>query len=453
MMLQDWSSQPDEEAPLSVSELVGFAAETLQENFPAVLLVGEISSWSEAGSGHRYFTISDQQASIDCVMWRTQAQRIAFRPQVGDEVLCRGALGVFPRQGRMQLYATALKPVGAGAAAAAYERLKRRLAEEGLFAEERKRRLPYLPSVIAVVTSRRGAALQDILRTIELRFPRVRVVVAAATVQGATAPQSICDALALVADFGQADVVIVGRGGGASEDLAAFNDERVVRALAASAIPTISAVGHEVDVSLCDLVADHRAATPTAAVEAALPSLSTLSVRVRDLDTRLRSVLQRELGSGREHLNLLARALRDPAERVVRSRQGVDQLASRLDRALADRGRWARNNLAQLRQRLLAGGRSHSSGLRERVTGLQRASERAVHGRFVESAGNLAEMEAKLAALSPLAVLDRGYSLVAGAGGQLVRDSRRLKAGDELQIRFLKGRASARVLDTEKDAE
>lgn len=448
----DWSSQAEEEAPLSVSELVGYAAETLQENFPAVLILGELTSWSEPRSGHRYFTISDDKASIDCVMWRAQAARIAFRPEVGDEVLCRGAVGVYPRQGRMQLYANALKPVGAGAAQAAFERLKLKLSDEGLFADERKRPLPFLPSVIAVVTSRTGAALHDILRTIDLRFPRVRVVVASATVQGATAPRSICDALRLVREFGAADIVIVGRGGGASEDLAAFNDESVVRAVADFPVPTISAVGHEVDVSLCDLVADHRAATPTAAVEAALPAADALAAQVGELEGRLSGALRRELEKSREHLALLSRALRDPAERVVRSRQGIDQLGARLDRALAARGAVARSGLTQLRQRLLSAGRSHNQALRQQVGTLESGASRALRDRLVNASGMVAEMEAKLAALSPLAVLDRGYSLVAEKDGSLVRDSARLEVGQELELRFLRGRASARVIATDKDS-
>ncbi|RMF20838.1 MAG: exodeoxyribonuclease VII large subunit, partial [Deltaproteobacteria bacterium] len=218
--------------PLSVSQLIGLIADAFDREFADVAVAGEISKWTVAASGHCYFTLSDEDARIDAVMWRSDAARLRIEPQVGDEVVCRGKVGVYGPQGRMQLYVTTLRPVGWGAAQRALEELKRKLAAEGLFAEERKRPLPRFPATVGVVTSRAGAALHDILTTIARRSRGTRVLISPAQVQGEEAPASIVAALKLLAEDGSADVVIVGRGGGASEDLAAFNDERVVRAVA-----------------------------------------------------------------------------------------------------------------------------------------------------------------------------------------------------------------------------
>lgn len=450
----DWSQDTEEEAPLGVSELVSYLSETLSSAFSAILVMGEVTSWSQPRSGHRYFTLTDGEASIDCVMWRGPASRLAFRPDVGDEVVCRGAIGVFERQGRMQLYVTAMKPVGAGAAARALEELKRRLASEGLFEESRKRPLPFLPRTIGVVTSRSGAALQDILRTLALRFPASHVVLAPATVQGADAPRSILDALDLMQSYGDADVVIVGRGGGAAEDLAAFNDERVVRAIAAFPKPVISAVGHEVDVSLADLAADHRAATPTAAAEAVVPVQAELCEDLESLHLRLKGSSQRMIGRSRERVDALARVLRDPAERVARSRRQLEQTSLRLERALGARHRLASEELAAKRSRLLTGARERTDELAANLRDLERRAERAMRRKADATSRRAAQLESKLAALSPLAVLDRGYALVRNSENEmLVRDAGELVVGREVSLRFRRGKARAQIMETMPETE
>lgn len=400
------SADVDGEAPLSVGELLGLVAGNFEREFSHLLVVGELTAVNRAASGHVYFTLTDESASVDGVIWRGDAFRLAFQPRQGDAVVVRGRMGVFARSGRMQLYANAMKPVGAGAAQRALEALRRKLAAEGLFAPERKRPLPYLPSVVGIVTSRTGAALHDILVTIGRRFPGLHVVLAPSVVQGAEAPRSIVAALARLAAFGRCDVVIVGRGGGAAEDLAAFNDEAVVRALASFPVPVVSAVGHEVDTSLCDLAADLRAATPTAAAEAVVPVRRDLLEEVETARHRLRSAVQRRVAEFRMGIDATGGRLRHPAARIAELRQRGDRAAMLLERAL-----------------------------RARVAGPLR---------------RLAELASALDALSPLAVLERGYSLAAGANGQLVRDAAQLATGERVELRFHRGRAGADIvwLDT-----
>ena len=366
------------------------------------MVVGELTAVNRAASGHVYFTLSDESASVDGVLWRSDAFRLTFQPRQGDEVVVRGRMGVFARSGRMQLYASAMKPVGAGAAQKAFEALRRKLAAEGLFAAERKRPLPFLPTVVGVVTSRSGAALQDILVTLRRRFPGLHVVLSASVVQGSEAPRSIVAALARLEAFGHCEVVIVGRGGGAAEDLAAFNDEAVVRALAGFPVPVVSAVGHEVDVSLCDLVADLRAATPTAAAEAVVPVRSELLTAVDTAAHRLRSAAQRRLGELRMGVEAASGRLRHPAARIAEFRQRADRYAMLLERAL--------------------------------------------RARVAMPVRRLAELSSALDALSPLAVLERGYSLAADVGGRLVRDAGDLEPGDRVVLRFHRGRAGADIV-------
>ena len=418
----------EDEAPLSVSELIGYVSSTLERQFSQILVAGELTACNRAASGHVYFSLSDASACVDGVIWRGDAFRLTFQPKVGDEVLVRGRMGVFARSGRMQLYATAMKPIGAGAAQRALDALKQKLAAEGLFAADRKRSLPYLPRVIGIVTSRSGAALHDILVTLRRRWPGVHVVLSPSVVQGSEAPKSIVAAMARLEAWGGCDVVIVGRGGGAAEDLAAFNDERVVRAVAAFPVPVVSAVGHEVDVSLCDLAADHRAATPTAAAEALVPVRSEVASDVSMTAHRLRAAILRRVAELRLHVEARASLLRHPSARVAELRQRADRAMEQLERALEAR----------------------LNDPRRRLSGLAAA----------------------LDALSPLAVLERGYSLAtiaagrggdaaaahrggdaAAARGRLIRDAAELAEGDRVELRFHRGRAGAEIVWRELASE
>ncbi len=383
-------------------------SETFEDYFSRVVVVGELSSFKRYDrSGHCYMTLADDDAVIDAVMWRSSATRLKFEPKIGDEVVCRGYVGVYEKQGRMQLYVSSMKPVGEGAAQRALEELKRMLEAEGLFALERKRELPFMPRTIGVVTSRAGAAMHDILTTLKRRFPPCHVVVSHAAVQGEGAPAELIAALDLIERDGRAEVVVIGRGGGASEDLAAFNDEALVRRVAAFPVPVISAVGHEVDYSLCDLVADYRAATPTAAAEAAVPVHAELSEEVKSLEQRLRAGARRYTQTLRHRLAAAAGGLRHPAVLIAEARQRIEELGARLER-----------------------------GLRER---------------YWDSANRFQALGSKLDALSPLKVLDRGYSLASTVEGNLVRSAAEIRIGDALDLRFRRGGARVQVVSKSEE--
>jgi exodeoxyribonuclease VII large subunit len=444
-------TEPREEAPLSVSELVGLISETLQGEYSRVLVLGELTSFKRAASGHCYFTLSDESAAVDAVMWRSDAARLRFQPSTGDEVVCRGQVSVYPKQGRMQLYVTTMRPVGAGAAQRALEELRKRLVAEGVFDIERKRPLPFLPGTIGVVTSRHGAALHDILTTIRRRYARCRVVVSAAVVQGAEAPADIVAALDRLADLGECDVAIVGRGGGAAEDLAPFNDEAVVRRVASFPVPIVSAVGHEVDYTLCDLAADVRAATPTAAAEAVVPVYAELVEDVASQELRLFGAARRHVDNLRHHVGHAAGRLRDPRALVATARQRTDELAIRLERALIQRHRVAAGHVSVLRDRVRTLGRTYVEELLRDTARLEQRMHRAVAERSQAAATRFASLHSKLDALSPLAVLDRGYSLATRDDGRIVRRASDVAPGDELELRFHAGRARTRVLETRGD--
>jgi len=436
-----------EEAPLSISELLALVDDTLAEAFPDLLVAGEITKFTAAPSGHCYLTLTDGESSVDAVMWRNDARRLTFVPRIGEEVLCRGRMGVYARGGRMQLYVTAMRQIGAGAAQRALEALKRKLAAEGLFDPERKRPLPFLPRTVGVVTSRAGAALHDVLTTARRRYPGCHIVLSSAVVQGAEAPTSIVAALAALERFGECDVVIVGRGGGAAEDLAAFNDERVVRAVAEFPVPTVSAVGHEVDFTLCDLAADHRAATPTAAAELVVPVYAELVEDVGALALRLDGAAARLVRNARHRVGDAAGRLRDPRLLVAEARQRTDEAFVRLERALM--GRHTRGQAAWrgLRERLLETGRAYCGQLARRIDGLEIRAHDAFSQRRERASTEFAALRSKLDALSPLAVLDRGYSLVSRDDGSFVRAAGEIRAGEVLDLRFRRGRARARVVD------
>lgn len=445
----DFNADSSSEEPLGVGELLNSIADALEAGFARVFVVGELSSFKRAVSGHCYFSLSDDQGSIDAVMWRGEVGKLDFEPSVGDQVVCRGRIGVYEKQGRMQLYASTMQPVGAGAAQRALEQLKRRLAGEGLFALERKRALPYLPATIGLVTSRSGAALHDMLTTLKRRFRGCRVVLSAAAVQGGEAPRELVEALAALERLGGCDVVIIGRGGGAAEDLAAFNDEAVVRAVAGFPVPVVSAVGHEVDYTLCDLAADVRAATPTAAAEAVVPVHAELAEEVASLELRLDAAVRRHIDHLRQRVGSVAGGLRDPASLVASARQRTDELFIRLERALGDRHSISAARAARLRDGLHALGRGYCERLSRHLGDLDTRLHASLASRRLSAETQFASLSSKLTALSPLAVLERGYSLASTSDGSLVRSSEELASGDELSLRFAKGSARTRVISTE----
>lgn len=373
-----------------------------------LLIRGEISNYKLYPSGHHYFTLKDAQGALRCVMFRGSAMRLRFRPENGMKVIAGGRISVFPRDGAYQLYCTSLTPDGVGDLHVAFEQLKAKLQAEGLFAPERKQPLPRYPHRIAIITSSAGAALHDMLRILRKRYPLTEVVLLAVRVQGAEAPAEIAAALRYANRFRVADLIITGRGGGSIEDLWAFNDERVARAIAASEIPVISAVGHEPDVTISDYVADLRAATPSNAAELAVPDQAELRQYLAARQSMLLTLMNRRLKAERQRVDALAssRSLRSPMNYINDRRLLLDYDDRRL-RAAA--------------QRLLGRDRE----------------------RFVR-------LTAKLDAMSPLKVLSRGYSLAHNETGNVVHSVKQLTVGESLHIDFADGRAKAQITELEE---
>lgn len=398
-----------------------------------LLVQGEISNYKAHSSGHHYMTLKDEGASINAVMFRSDAMRLKFRLENGMKVIVRARVSSFPRTGQVQLYISEVIPDGAGALNLAFEQLKRKLQAEGLFDPAHKKPIPACPQRIALVTSPTGAAVRDMIRILGRRWPLAKVTLYPAQVQGQGAAESIARALMLANAIGEADVILCGRGGGSMEDLWAFNEEVVARAIYDSDIPVISAVGHEPDVTIADFVADLRAPTPSGAAELAVPDRAEYALSVRTLDTRLRTAAHKQLQIRRQRLTTLQERLelRTPANYIAEKRLLLDQMADRLCAALPARLTREEQKLAVLRQRLLSAGQG------------------GLHKRRLRFAQTVATLDA----ISPLRVLARGYAVATkGKRGAVVTDAAALQAGDTLHIRFAKGAADCRVTDTEEEA-
>ena len=385
--------------PISVSALAHLLKSHVGDVFGAVTVRGELSNFTAHRSGHWYFAIKDQNAVINCAMFRGSNARVNFQPRAGDAVVLTGGMDVYAPQGRLSLIVRSMRKDGAGDMARRLEELKRRLAGEGLFDPDRKRDLPPLPRCVGVATSPTGAALQDVLKVLRQRFPATHVLVSPCKVQEKV-PQNRSLTPSLGLSVMGALVIIFGRGGGSPEDLMAFNDEGLARAIAACSIPTISAVGHEVDVSITDLVADVRAATPSHAAELVVPEREGLQVVIDELRERLHAAMRRDLGRRRERLTRVQ--LRGPIQRVTDGRLRLDELSDRVH-----------------------------IGVRKGLT-----RDRA----------RLAQLSGRLDAMSPLRVLERGYVVVT-QDGSAVTSSARLSPGDAVRLRFADGEHAAEIQD------
>ncbi len=441
----DLSLRERRSGPISVSELVRMVRDALDANLGEHWVVGEISNARLAPSNHFYFTLKDSRSAINVVMFKSAFNRMRFKAADGMEVLVRGRVQIFEQRGALQLYAEEMEPRGAGALQLAFEQLKRRLEAEGLFDRARKRAIPYLPRRIGIVTARGGAGLRDMLRILFDRFPNLHVIFRPAKVQGDGAAKEIADAIDDLNRDGRAEVLIVGRGGGSLEDLWAFNEEIVARAIFRSAIPVISAVGHEVDYTIADFVADLRAPTPTAAAQMAVPSRAELTERVASLGASLASVMGRELSGRRESVDDLAARIRHPGVAIARARERVAQVEGELADAVSSRIAERRRSIRELRLRL----RGPEARAREMRLAVSRLGNSLVHG--AQSAlearrRRLGATAGRLDALSPLKVLDRGYAVVINRrDSRAVLDAATVMPDDELDIRLARGRVSARA--------
>jgi exodeoxyribonuclease VII large subunit len=436
---------PGDNAPaLSISELSNLLKHTVEDRFGFVRVRGELSGVKRAASGHLYLSLKDENARLDGVMWRGNVQRLGFAPTDGVEVIATGKLTTYPGRSNYQIVIERMEVAGEGALLALLEKTKARLAAEGLFDDSKKRALPYLPRVIGVVTSPTGAVIRDILHRLRDRFP-THVVVWPVLVQGQGAAPQIAAALrgfSALAPNGavpRPDLVIVARGGGSIEDLWAFNEEEVVRAIAGSTIPVISAVGHETDTTLADFAADRRAPTPTAAAEMAVPVRAELAGTLADLEARRQRAIGRQLAQARERLDLRARRLPQPHALLSAQAQRLDDLGDRLRRSLGHRTELAAAQLARhagaLRPALLEARLRRES---ERLAA-QRLRPEALLQRIATARARVDALDRLRRSLDPEAPLLRGYVLVTDAAGQVVKTRAAASGETELTLKFADG--------------
>ena len=448
---------PREEGPETVGDLTRRITAALETGFPDVWIVGEVSNFNRHTSGHIFFTLKDAQASVRCVVWKSAAGRIARQVADGVEVEVRGHIGVFEKQGNYQVYVSSLKPRGVGALEVAFRKLKEKLEKEGLFAPARKRPLPRFPRRVGLVTSPTGAALRDLITVLTRRWPAVEIILAPARVQGEGAAAEIARGIRRLNALGGIDVMIVGRGGGSLEDLWPFNEEVVARAIFASAVPVVSAVGHETDFSISDFVADVRAPTPSAAAELVVPDRRAVARGIDDAQATLVRSIRFMLRSLRDGLALFEghRVLRYPQEMVLNREQAVDDLAQRLGSAMRDR--WTRlrfrleqagGHLAEHAPRVAYG--AAVADVRLMTHRLQAAARAMIVHRW---RANVDRLAGRLEDLNPDRILARGYSrtMLARTGSTLLRAAD-AQPGDLLRTHLAQGTVRSRVTEPGEEA-
>jgi exodeoxyribonuclease VII large subunit len=433
---------------LTVSELTARIRDLLAKNFTDILVQGEISNCREAQSGHIYFTLKDERAQVRCVFFKQQRRGIKFRPEDGLQVTLRGSISVYEQRGEYQIYVESLHPIGLGALQLAFEQLKKRLEAEGLFDAARKKPLPILPSRIGLITSPRGAAVRDVVRILTRRFPNVHLTVFPVRVQGEGAAEEIVKALKFFNAKKMADVLILARGGGSMEDLWAFNEEPVARAIAASEIPVISGVGHETDFTIADFVADVRASTPSAAAELVVQTRREFDKHIADLRDTLSGLIRYRLLelSRRVHELSARRGFRRPLDLLRQQRQRADEMTSRLAVGL-------RARLEQSRKRFTAAHlRIASFDFRVKIAAFRlrlekRSAELGVRIERLLRAKRelLARLALQLEERSPLRVLERGYAIATDASGNVLRSADQVQLGDSVAIQLHRGRLTTEV--------
>jgi exodeoxyribonuclease VII large subunit len=432
----------------TVSDLTARIRDLLSKNFTDITVQGEISNCRPAASGHIYFTLKDEKAQVRCVFFKQQQRGMKFRPEDGMQVVVRGSISVYEARGEYQIYVESLEPVGRGVLQLAFEQLKKRLAEEGLFDAARKKPLPLLPSRIGLITSPTGAAVRDVVRILRRRFPNVHLTLYPVRVQGDEAAGEIVKALKYFSERRTADVILLVRGGGSLEDLWSFNEESVARAIAASGVPVISGVGHETDFTIADFVADVRASTPSAAAELVVQTRREFDKHVADLRTTLESLLRYRLLELSRRVHELAgrRGFRRPLDLLRQRRQRADELTSRLALGLQARLEHSRKrfNLAHLRFARF--------DFRAKVAALWLRLEKRGHDLGVR-AERLVRVKrerwerlmVQLQERGPLKVLERGYAIATDAAGNVLRDAGQVAVGDSLTIQLHRGRIGAEV--------
>jgi len=428
---------------MTIEELNLSIKQSLEGQFGLIWVRGEISNFKAHTSGHFYFSLKDAKSQISAVMFRGHNSRLRFKPADGTEVIVRGRISVYEPRGNYQILCEMMEPVGAGALQKAFEQLKLKLKEEGLFEPARKRPIPHMPRHVAIVTSPTGAAIRDIINVLTRRAPWLPVTVVPTVVQGESAAPQICEAMLKAQKLPNVDVIIVGRGGGSIEDMWCFNDEKLARLIAASPIPTISAVGHEIDFTIADFVADLRAPTPSAAAELVAKSSQELTGKLQQLERLLKTNMQKHLKMLEQKWRLFTKGLVDPQKKlqdlILRNDDLVERLQMATDRALSER----RYKLQILEKRM----GSPQELIQRKVKELEYLYQRLNKGVAV-SVERKKALWAKwcsvLESMSPFKVIERGYSIVK-KGDELVKSSEQVKVGDSINIRLAQGQLEARV--------
>ena len=435
-------------AVISVAELNRRAREFIETGFALLWVAGEISNFTRAASGHCYFSLKDAGAQVRCVFFRHKAALVDWKPENGMQVEVRALPTLYEARGDFQLTVEGMRRSGLGALFEAFEKLKRKLEQEGLFEPSRRKLIPAFPQTVGVVTSPKAAALRDVLTTLARRMPAIRVVLYPTPVQGEGSGEKIAQAIRAASARREIDVLIVCRGGGSMEDLWAFNEEVVARAIVDCAVPVVSGVGHETDFTIADFVADARAPTPTAAAELVSPKRTDLLLGLSALGARLSRDIDRALNTRMQHLDYLGKRLVHPGERIGAELRHMTHLVQRLRSAAThalDAANW---NIAGLVQRL----RGALPDVDARIARQQELKLRLRHGeeRLLDQLdARLARMKANLAHLNPQAVLERGYSIVEKQDGQIVRSAEQVAAGEALRLSFAHGAAQSRVENIE----
>ncbi|PSL43198.1 exodeoxyribonuclease VII large subunit [Salsuginibacillus halophilus] len=443
-----------QDTPLTVSQLTKTIKSTI-ETAPAlqqVLLIGEISNFKHHSRGHMYFTLKDQGAKISAVMFQGNNRQLAFMPENGMSVVIQGKVSVYEPFGQYQLYVQDMQPDGIGQLYQAYEQLKTKLEAEGLFDQTLKKPLVEVPDEVAIITSRTGAVIRDICTTAARRFPRTKLTLFPVAVQGDSAPASIVQALKRVNAMQRFDAVIVGRGGGSIEELWGFNDEAVVREIAASHVPVISAVGHETDVTLADFAADVRAPTPTAAAELALPSAPQLAERIEYVQGRLVQLIGHQVQRERERLERLrmSQAFRYPRQLLAQKEQELDHKLERLTRETARTTAQARERNMQLEARLKSRHPAQQVKQGEKdVTALAEKLHKAMERTYETKTAAFEHRATRLDLLNPVKIMRRGFSAVYNENDALVRSTQDLTQNEQLNIYVADGRVQATVNDVD----
>ncbi|MDR0563857.1 MAG: exodeoxyribonuclease VII large subunit [Azoarcus sp.] len=438
---------------ISVSALNKLAREALENTLPLLWVDGEISNLVRAASGHIYFTLKDSQAQVRCAMWRNRAQLLAFRPENGMRVEARALATLYEARGDYQLNIETLRPAGTGHLAEAFRRLKDKLAAEGLFDPAKRRPLPMFPEGIGIITSPSAAALRDVLITLRRRAPGLPITIYPASVQGADAPRQLCGALATAVRRAEADgvgLILLVRGGGSLEDLWAFNDETLARAIAACPLPIVSGIGHETDFTIADFAADLRAPTPTGAAELASAGYFAARTELVATASRLRQSTLRRLEAMAQRLDRCALCLTHPQNRLQRARENAAHYEQRLRQAMAACAAKLAHQLSRLALRLNARIPAPAV-LRIQTDSLSKRLERASKVLLDTQKQKLHALSAYLRQLDPSAVLTRGYSIVRDGKGHILRSAEGLQAGDPLEIELAVGKVDATVRNLDKN--